>query len=503
MIRNLTFHLVFFAAVLSLPAGILRAQEKSEHSPGVDRQPVFAGSFYPGSTQALESKLDQLFAGATPKELEGTVRSLIVPHAGYTYSGIVAASGYGSIPRDAGYKNIFIIASSHREYFEGASVYAQGDYLTPLGKAKVNRILARELIDVNKNIWFNAGAHDREHSIEVQVPMIQYYFDKTPPIVPIVIGSSSVSAARDLATALLPYFTPDNLFVISSDFSHFPGYDEAVMVDELTGEAILKNDPELFYITLRKNSNTGVNNLATPCCGWSSVLTLLYMSERSEKMTLTPVMYRNSGDSPMGDKERVVGYWAMAGHEIPPAEDQFVLSDQDKERLLEISRSTLETYLSSNEIPEIAPGEGILQEKAGAFVSLYKHGQLRGCIGNFTPEIPLYQVVQRMTLAAATRDTRFYPVDPVELEHISIELSVLTPLRKIESVDEFELGRHGIYMQKDGKSGTYLPQVAGDSGWTREEFLGHCANDNAKIGWDGWKEADLYVYEAIVFGEEH
>ena len=107
-----------------------------------------------------------------------------------------------------------------------------------------------------------------------------------------------------------------------------------------------------------------------------------------------------------------------------------------------------------------------------------------------------------MTLAAASRDHRFVPVEATELEYIDIEISVLTPLQKISSIEEFQLGKHGIYMVKDGRSGTYLPQVGSGSEWSKEEFLGHCAREKARIGWDGWKEADLYVYEAIVFGEE-
>ncbi len=478
----------------------VRAQESGQH---VDRPPAVAGSFYPAGKAALESKLNELFSSAAPKNLEGRVRFLIVPHAGYSYSGHVAASGYKSIPKDAGYKDIFIIASSHREYFEGASVYSPGDYLTPLGKAEVNRNIARELIENNKRIRFNPKAHDREHSIEVQVPLIQHHFENPPPIVPIVMGSSSVSAARELATVLYPYFTPDNLFIISSDFSHYPYYNDAVRIDKITGDAILQNDPMKFYNTLRTNSNSGVKNLSTPCCGWSSVLTLLYMSEKKEQISITPVLYQNSGDTPIGDKARVVGYWAIAGEE--PIEDQFVLNRAEKEALMAISRKTLKSFLTTDEIPDI-PAEDlpeILKQPSGAFVSLYKHGQLRGCIGNFLPDDPLYKVVQDMTVAAATRDTRFYPVDKVELEHITIEISVLTPRRKIESIDEFVLGKHGIYMRKDGKSGTYLPQVAGQTGWDTEEFLGHCAKDKAHIGWDGWRDADLFVYEAIVFGEPH
>jgi AmmeMemoRadiSam system protein B/AmmeMemoRadiSam system protein A len=501
MNRQSHIHLVLCLFMLTTPAGILRAQE----APGVNRQPVVAGSFYPAGKQDLEATLAALFKGAGQTAIEGTVRFLIVPHAGYAYSGEVAAAGYKSIPKDASYQNVFIIGTSHREYFEGASVYSIGNYITPLGEARVNRKIARELIENNRNISFNPAAHNREHSIEVQLPFIQYHFEEQPLLVPIVLGSSSVSAARDLAASLLPYFTPENLFIISTDFSHYPSYRDALKVDQMTGDAILMNDPKHFYSALQKSSSLNIANLATPACGWSSVMALLYMSEHDPGMKITPVLYRNSGDAPIGDHERVVGYWAIAGHEVLVDPPQFALSDQDKMMLLGISRSTLESYLIRQEIPEINPAglSESLQKNAGAFVSLYKHGELRGCIGSFFSQEPLYRVVQDMTVAAATRDTRFYPVDRGELEDISIEISVLTPLQKIGSIDEFQLGRQGIYMRKDGRSGTYLPQVAEQTGWDKEEFLGHCAKDKAGIGWEGWKEAELFVYEAIVFGEKH
>ncbi|MCK5067293.1 MAG: AmmeMemoRadiSam system protein B [Bacteroidales bacterium] len=471
---------------------------------GTDRQPAFAGTFYPASPRELRADLEDYFARAMPAKLEGRVRTLIVPHAGYDYSGVVAASGYKSIPKDAQYKNIFIIASSHREQFKGASVYAAGDYITPLGEARVNREIARQLIDNEKSITYFPKAHDREHSIEVQIPFIQYHFTKTPAIVPIVMGSSSLSAASDLAAALLPWFTPENLFIISSDFSHYPSYKDAKRIDKLTAEAILTKDPELFYKVLRKNSSEGVKNLATPSCGWSSIMTMLYMADRKEEIEISPVLYRNSGDSPIGDKERVVGYWAIAGYEKPTEPLSCELDAVEKKTLLAISRSTLETYLISGTLAEVSNSglTGTLRQPAGAFVSLYMGGKLRGCIGNFTPDKPLYMVVQEMTLAAALNDRRFAPVEASELEYISIEVSVLTPLHKIGSIDEFQLGLNGIYMKKGDKSGTFLPQVAQSTGWNTEEFFGHCAKDKAGMGWDGWKEADLYVYEAIVFGEE-
>ena len=470
----------------------------------VNRQPKFAGSFYPAEKSALESQLQKLFASALPIETGSAVQTLIVPHAGYEYSGIVAASGYKSIPAETNYDNIFIIASSHREQFEGVSVYAAGNYITPLGEARVNQDLARALIDMNENIVFNPRAHDREHSIEVQIPFLQYHFKELPPIVPIVMGSSSISNARDLAAALLPWFTPGNLFVISSDFSHYPSYEDARRVDKVTADAILTRDPERFYNALGNKSNSSVHNLSTPCCGWSSIMTMLYMANRVESLELSPVLYRNSGDSKVGDKSRVVGYWAIAGIEKQAMEQSYALNDRDKQRLLEISRSALVSYIQSGELPPLDPAtlSPVLKEPAGAFVSLYMGGRLRGCIGNFSPSDPLYAVVEGMTIAAATRDHRFAPVEKPELKYIEIEISVLSPLRKISSIDEFELGKHGIYMKKDGHSGTFLPQVADDSGWTTEEFLGHCARDKAGIGWDGWKEAELFVYEAIIFREK-
>ncbi len=502
MTRNRSFQYCTVLMAAFLIQGMIRGQESTAQH---DRSPAFAGTFYPGNKQALNANLKELFATASPASPEGRIRTLIVPHAGYPYSGVVAASGYKTIPQDAHYKNIFIIASSHREHFAGASVYAAGNYLTPLGVARVNRQVANTLIRENRNISFLEKAHDREHSIEVQIPFLQYHFPKLPPIVPIVMGTSSPEAARSLATALMPYFTPENLFIISSDFSHYPAYKDAVRLDRLTGEAILKKDPELFYRTLQKNSREPVPNLATPCCGWSSILTMLYMAERTDNMEFSPVIYKNSGDSPIGDKNRVVGYWAIAGYETTPGSDTFTLNEQEKETLLKISRNTLETYIQTGDLPRIEDKTlpPALKQETGAFVTLHMGGRLRGCIGNFAPDKPLYMVVQEMTVAAATRDIRFAPVEPPELPYIHIEISVLTPLKKIESIDEFQPGKHGIYITKDGRSGTYLPQVAVETGWNREELLGHCSREKAKIGWDGWKEADLYVYEAIVFEEEN
>ncbi len=476
----------------------------SQEAPGpVNRQASAAGIFYPANRAELEAKLKELFREAVKVPFDGIIQSLIVPHAGYASSGIVAASAYKSIPEDAAYKNVFIIASSQQEQFNGTSVYPGGSYVTPLGEAPINREIAAALMADNKSVIFYEKAHNREHAIEVQIPFIQYRFGEIP-IVPLIMGSSSISSARDLAAALIPYFTPENLFIISSNFSNYPSYSDAKRIDRLTGESILKKDPEHFYNTLRKNSLESVPNLSTSAYGWSSIMTLLYMAQREGDLMVSPVLYQNSGDVAGGDKKRVVGYWALATQRLILGEENYSLTDADKESLLAIARKTLETFILTGELFEVSPKtlSPILNEPAGAFVSLYMGGRPRGSIGNFSPTNPLYLIVQEMVLAAATSDERFAPVEKSDLDYIDLEISVLTPLLKINSVDEFQLGTHGIYMIKDGKSGSYLPHVANETGWNTEEFLGHCAREEAGIGWDGWKEADLYVYEAIVFGEE-
>jgi hypothetical protein len=132
------------------------------------------------------------------------------------------------------------------------------------------------------------------------------------------------------------------------------------------------------------------------------------------------------------------------------------------------------------------------------FVSIYVKGELRGCIGNFAQEETLNDLIQRMAVSAAC-DHRFKNLQPDEADDMELEISVLSPLQKIESVAEIEPGKHGIYIKKGLNSGTFLPQVAKKTGWNLEEFLGHCARDKAGFSWDGWKDAEIYTYEAFVF----
>ncbi|HPR33917.1 MAG TPA: AmmeMemoRadiSam system protein A, partial [Prolixibacteraceae bacterium] len=379
-------------------------------------------------------------------------------------------------------------------------------YSTPLGTVPVDTALARQLIREHPVFERAPAAHVKEHSLEVQLPFLQYRLKKPFKIVPILLGTQSEETCRTIAQALKPWFTDDHLFVVSSDFSHYPDYAGARKADTETGNAIAKNSPERFLTALRKNERNSIPGLMTSCCGWSSVLTLLHLTSVDPGISVASAGYKNSGDSEYGDRNRVVGYHSFVFYrdKNPNAMNTFSLTPSEKVELLRLARASIQSRLGDRPVSPVDETRlsEALKTPCGAFVTLHKNGRLRGCIGRFEASMPLYRVVQEMALSAAFSDYRFEPVRPGELSEIDLEISVLTPLKRIRSIDEFVLGKHGIYMKKDGRSGTFLPQVAESTGWSKEEFLGHCARDKAGLGWDGWKDAELYTYEALIFDEK-
>lgn len=475
------------------------------------REPAVAGQFYPGNAEDLNIELQRLFSKAASISLNGNTMAIISPHAGYVYSGAVAAAAFMQIDPEKEYENVFIVGSSHRFSFDGASVYTGGNFRTPLGIVPVNIKLSRELTAASYIFTDRSDAQMSEHSLEVQLPFLQYRLKKPYRIVPIVIGTQNASNCRRIAEILRPYLTPSNLFIISTDFSHYPGYKDACRVDRLTAEAILTNDPEVLLETITRNEQAGIPGLSTCLCGWTSVLTLMYMTEKMPGVRYSLVDYKNSGDAAgIGSKSRVVGYYAIsAGHlasQSANTADQpdEMISDKDRQVLLNLARDAIVSRLSGKQQGTLGDDKlsPALLQRAGVFVSLYKQGKLRGCIGRFSTDNPLHLLVKEIAVSSALHDHRFSPLRTEEIPSIKIEISVITPLKKINSIDEFELGRHGIYIKKGANTGTYLPQVALNTGWTKEEFLEHCSSDKAGIGRDGWKEAELFTYEAIIIKEE-
>ena len=474
---------------------------KGQTQAPVVRPATQANRFYTGDARELSEEVDSFLALHRGDAKYQNMAALIVPHAGYYYSGNVAASAYMAIDAKKQYKRIFLLGPSHHEWLDGASVNTEAEYYaTPLGNVKVDHETAVALTNSDSVFSYRPEAHDREHCLEVQLPFLQRRFamhkQEVPPIVPIIISTNDYDKLKRMAEALKPYFTDENLFVISSDFSHYPSYEDACEVDARTGKAIETGDVEEFIATINANAQSGKRNLHTSACGEFAIITLMLMLDNEYEVR--HLMYQNSGDI-SGEHDRVVGYHSFAV--LRKNSTSFTLSDTDKKALKEIAFNSIRDSLDGKPIaqPIINSKLLILNSKCGAFVSLHKHGHLRGCIGHFGEDYPLHEIVAEMARAAAFEDPRFMPVTHDELNDLDIEISVLTPMRRIQSLDEFELHRHGIYIKKDYRSGTFLPQVADEVNWTKEEFVGHCSQDKAGLGWDGWRDAELYVYEAIVF----
>ena len=358
---------------------------QSNSHPMTNRKPVVAGQFYSDNESSLRNDLIQLFAPA--KERQKDAIALISPHAGYVFSGKVAASAINQLNPDKNYENIFIIASSHTSHFEGASIYNIGNYETPLGEVKVNIELCSKLINDNVVFSYLSDAHNKEHSIEVQLPFLQFHLQNDFNIVPIVIGTNNIEEIKKIAKALKPYFNDKNAFIISSDFSHYPDYEDAVKIDSITCNTICNESPEKFIDIIQKYKNSDVENLATNICAWSAALTLKYLAEKN--YNFNKIEYKNSGDSEYGSQDRVVGYWAIS---ITKSEDTpFKLSNEEKIKLLKLARNTITNDIKNTKdsLNNRLAYSANLNQHCGAFVTLHKDGTLRGCIGRFVADEPL------------------------------------------------------------------------------------------------------------------
>lgn len=502
--------ILFMQRVLFILIFIFLAMENNSQTRSFDRQPVAAGRFYPAGRETLVRDITRHFDECVKLTGSHKVRAVISPHAGYVFSGKIAASAFSSVDRTRPIKNIFLIGSSHIMAFEGASVYVSGDFVTPLGKAVVNREIGEQLRRENRLFNTSVSAHQQEHSLEVQIPFIQHWFGPDQKIVPIIIGTNNTGSIKRMAETLKPWFTDDNLFVISSDFSHYPSYNDANRIDRKTADAIISGIPDEFLKVLKSNEAGKTGGLSTSMCGWTSGLLLMYLTENNPQLEYLHIDYCNSGDTNFGSKDEVVGYHAIAVVEKMVSKGssddirgEISFSDNDKSELFAIARNSIRSQFDNRKFtsPDESKLPELLKKPYGAFVTLKIDGRLRGCIGRFISADPLYEAVSASACSSAFEDYRFSPLTRKEFEKTEIEITVLGPLKKISSIKEIVLGKHGIYIKKDNRSGTMLPQVATENGWSVEEFLGYTARDKAGLGWDGWKNAEIYIYEGIVLEE--
>ncbi len=278
------------------------------------RKPAVAGYFYPKNPDALRATVDTLIAGITKTQVKGRILGLMSPHAGYSFSGQVAAYAYREI-KGKPYDTVVILGPSHHTYLRGASVGMWDAYETPLGRVPVNRELATALLNRENSFSFSERAHIREHSVETQLPFLQRVL-RDFDIVPIVMGTSSLNELEGISEAIVKIIKERNvLLVASSDMSHYPAYRDANEVDRGTLSVIETLDPERVFNSEARVLHKGIENLSTTLCGLRSVVTVMMMAKELGGNAVKVLRYANSGDVEYGgrkEKRRVVGYGAVA-----------------------------------------------------------------------------------------------------------------------------------------------------------------------------------------------
>jgi hypothetical protein len=469
------------------------------------RPPYVAGAFYPADANELGKMMDGFLARASAEKLEGDLVALICPHAGYEYSGGVAAYCYVQL-KGRSYDRVVVIAPSHYESFPFSSIYEGTAYRTPLGDVPVDRDFAAKLVKLSSTIQFSGRGHGEvqghgEHALEDQLPFLQRVLGRFK-LVPIVMGDPRYDACRALGIALAKAVQGTNtLILVSSDLSHYHPYNEAEQMDH----QILKLIEEWDYLSLSQNVE---RNIWNGPCGGGPIVAAMIAAERLGAHHAQILNYANSGDV-TGDKSRVVGYGAVAlvaekeNKKRGRKSAEFSLTPGEKEELLKIARQSVVTAVREQRFYPVPAGEPeALQDARGAFVTLKEHGDLRGCIGYMSPVKALADTVRDVAAYAALQDRRFRPVSEGELAMLEYEISVLSPLQKVEDIKQIQVGEHGLLIRKGDNEGVLLPQVPVEEGWDRHTFLQQVSL-KAGLPPDAWRDedAELFMFTALVFGE--
>ncbi len=509
--------LVLVSLVITIYAEPECGEEERKQMKNVVREPVVAGSFYPEEPSDLRKTVEKYFKRSDPKELKGEVMALVSPHAGYVYSGPVAAYGYKLISGSR-YRTVVVISPSHTEYFGFSSVFNGRAYVTPLGEILVDTEVATRIASADNGIRLSSKGHlgspmgRGEHSLEVQLPFLQAALGDFK-LVPIVMGDQSEENVNALAAAISSALeNVKGLIVASSDLSHFHDGKTAKRLDQVFVSHLKELDSAGLYEALAAKE--------TEACGGGPVIAAIRAATRMGADSCRILNYAHSGNV-TGDNSNVVGYVsaaifrspANAGEELEASEESGAsgssasafesrLTSEDQVFLLKLARSAIISNFDESVEPPDVPESAILREKRGAFVTLRKDGRLRGCIGYIEAVKPLWETIFEMAEAAAFKDYRFDPVKASEVDDLSIEISVLSPIRELEDPSKVSVGDHGLIITRGANRGLLLPQVPTEWGWEREEFLGQTCL-KAGLPRDSWKMPGtrIEVFTADIFSE--
>jgi len=463
-------------------------------SPIQAKRADFAGKWYSSSPDLLRNELRRYFNAAGDIKLTGKALGFIVPHAGVGASGSVAAYAYKAAaslrPR-----TVILIGFTHRKSFPGASVFVEDKFITPLGGISTDSEFTQKLMTHSDVFTDYPAAFDSENSIEMQIPFIQYSMPDAR-VVLIALGERTFENAKSVAEALYNELKGEDSYVIlgSTDMSHYMSYNQANGIDAATINILEKFDPYFLY-----NQSQGKRHELL--CGIGAITAAMITCEKMGANEVQILKYANSGDT-TGTKDSVVGYLSAAF--VKKEEKTMLLNSESRKTLLKIARDSINNYLETGTRMDVETTDEVLKSDMGAFVTLHEHGNLRGCIGHMAATGPLYLTVRDMAIAAAVEDHRFRPVTLREMDDIDIEISVLTPMEKISDYNIIEPGKHGVMVRRGMRSGVYLPQVATETGWDREEFMNSLCAQKAGIPVDAWKTGDceIYIFTAEVFGEK-
>ncbi len=289
------------------------------------------------------------------------------------------------------------------------------------------------------------------------------------------------------------------LIIASSDLSHYPSRQDAERIDGATLMAIETGDTGQVRAAIKRSMQAGYAGLATCACGEAAILVAMQAAVGLGADTVTVLRYANSADSEYGDPAQVVGYGAVMFWRYEP----FQLSDTQGKELLKLARATLRDYLQTGHIPDYRNSDPMLDRRSGVFVTLKENGQLRGCIGQLRAAQPLYRGVQEMAIAAATSDPRFPALALEEMDRVQVEISILSPMRRMVDPKRIEIGVHGLVINKYGHQGVFLPQVPVEQGWaSREQYLDQLCLKASLIEGCWREDAALYTFTAVVIKEE-
>ena len=508
-----------------------KEKESTRPSKVVHRSIIGELGWYEPNSEVLSKEIAGYYEKAEVKPINNVV-AMILPHAGYRYSGQIAVRALKTT--DKKYSRIIVIGPSHTAYMEEMlSVPRVTHYETPLGEVPLDVGFINKLLEypVFQSLPY---AHTEEHSVQIELPLLQYN-RKDFKFVPIVAGHCSLETIRKAGSVLKSLVDEQTLIIASSDFVHYGPRFSYVPFRDNVAEQIKKVDMGAYKHIANLDCKGFVNykqRTGATICGYVPIAILLSMLDRPALPATRIggrahlIEYATSGEM-TGDYRHSVSYLSVVFSGVWPASPAIALkssnpelSDKDKKQLLILARKTIVHYLQNKQVPEQSE-LGILISEAmraprAAFVTLKKESivqksgeekaqkvsLLRGCIGDIFPRRPLYKSIIGNAINAAINDRRFRPVTIDECNDITIEISALTAPKPIASPDEIRIGVDGVVLNKDGRSAVFLPQVAPEQGWDLNQMLINLSL-KARLPGDAWKEgASFLVFQADVFGEE-